>query len=160
MGTIVSALAALKTIFAGLDASPYQDPVGVWVIPDDYENINWSDPPFIVISTLDREWLPFRPLHRGAMKHEWIAEINCCLSTGPITTMVRAVELEPIWMTWLNQVASLLGENRGLNGQALAIGSGIDLFRYRVGQFELGRRVYYGVRVQVPVLQLVQMTCD
>jgi hypothetical protein len=150
---ITNALDALKTALAGIDPTPQPRPHNVYVYPGDYGSMDYNDLPFIVVAQRVNQRFSFGPVTHGVGHHRWQAEIMVMLAKGPLTRMSDGATAEAKQVSWLFALSKILFDNQGLDGNALALGDAERLFDYQIGHLELDTRVFWGLHVQVPVLQ-------
>lgn len=154
MSTVSLTLAGLKTALASIDPSPQPAPDAVYHWPDDYESMDYTTFPFIIVAQVVNRWFDFGDEAHGLTRHTWLAEINICLAEGPLTRIEAAKAAELKQVPWIKALATTLSANRSLGATALAIGTGEQLFRYRVGHIGWDKgRVFWGVRAEVQIYQ-------
>ena len=153
--SVTTALAGLNTALGSIDPSPQPVPANVYTWPDDYASMDYTVFPFIIVAQVVNRWFPFMDVSHGTDAHTWLAEINICLAKGPLTKMEAAKEAEAKQVPWLLALGTTLSANRSLGGVAQAIGTGGQLFRYRVGHIGWDKQqVFWGVRAEVQVYEL------
>lgn len=154
MSTVSLALAGLKTALQSIDPAPQPAPNAVYLWPDDYDIMDTATFPFIIVAQVVNRWLTFGDETHGTRFHPWLAEINICLANGPLTKFEIAQQAESKQVPWLLALATTLSANRSLGATAVAIGSGDQLFRYRIGHIGWDKgKVFWGVRAEIQVYQ-------
>ncbi len=147
MSDVSTTLSAFKTILATIDPSPQPAPAAVYKWPDDYASMDYSTFPFVIVAQLINEDVPFTTLN-----HLWTADLLFCLANGPLTKLDQAKAAEEKQLPWIAAIATVLFNNRGVGGTVLAIGSGQTVFTYRTGHIEWAQKVFWGIRVKVPIV--------
>lgn len=154
MSTVDDALSGFVAILADIDPDPQPAPVAIWEWPDDYASLDYSTFPFIIVAQVVNRQFSWQPAAQGVGYHSWLAEIMVFLAPGLLTRMeadsVAEIKHEP----WLLAMATVLFNNQGVNGTALNIGAGDQLFTYRIGHLGWDKKLFWGIRFEVPIRQI------
>lgn len=154
MSSVSDALAGFKAVLAGIDPDPQPVPANIYEWPDDYDTMDYTTFPFIIVAQVVNEEFAWQPAATGVGYHNWLAEILICLTNGPTTRTEAAAAAEVLHEPWLYATAKIFFNNQGVNGTALNIGSRETLTTYRVGNIGWDNQIFWGIRWVVPVRQL------
>lgn len=153
MGTIIEAIAGFKIILADIDPSPQPVPENIYGWELDYESMDYTTFPFLIVAEVVNEEFSFTPQAQGVGYHMWDAEILTCLAPGPLTRTEAQADAETKHKPWIDALAEIFFNNQGVNGTALNIGDTRGLFVYRVGNLGWDNKIFWGIRCVVPVRQ-------
>ncbi len=153
MSSVSDVLAGFKTVLAAIDPSPQDSPAAIYEWPDDYDIMDYTTFPFIIIAQVVNEDEVWRPASQGVGWHLWDAEILICLTNGPTTRMEAQRDAEVMHEPWLLATAKILFDNQGVNGTVINIGDGRGLAIDRVGNLGWDNKIFWGIRWIVPVRQ-------
>lgn len=156
MSDETTALAALKTILADVDPSPEPAPLKVWVYPTDWQSVNFDRLPVVIVSKIINREIAWARYTHARARHIWPAEILVFLAGGPITNDETAAQMESKADPWPLALSALLSANSRLNNTVTALGDDDALFTYQVGHIHFWTKIFFGLRFELPVQQMVQ----
>jgi len=163
-GDITTTLAALVTALITIDPAPEPVPANIYNWPvdfDDLSTIDYTTFPFIIVAQLVNRWFPFADVAHSLTQNTWLAEINIALAEGPLNRFEAAQLAEKKQVPWIKALATVLSANRSMDGNTIAIGTGEQLFRYRVGHMGWDdNQVFWGVRAEVTMIQQHSMSAN
>lgn len=164
MSDITTTLAALATALATIDPSPQPVPANIYNWPvdfDDFVTIDYTTFPFIIVAQVVNRWFPFADVAHSLTSNTWLAEINIALAEGPLSRIEAAQAAEKLQVPWVKAAATVLSANRSMGGSTIAIGTGEQLFRYRIGHIGWDDdQVFWGLRAEVTMIQQHSMTAS
>lgn len=160
---IQPALNALKAIMATAAPVGYPPATAVYAYPANY---NIMPKPLGALPVIIVHRLGGRPRSLGAKaagldRHNWMAGIDILLAPGPLMNDEQVYAAESFFEPWLEAAKAALFENLTLSGTADMIGSGApngDLFQYIDAHLQWVGGVYWGMRLELPILQTAAQT--
>ena len=163
-GDITTTLAALVIALAAIDPSPQPVPANIYNWPVDFDNlgnINYDTFPFIIVAQVVNRWFPFTDVAHSLTSNTWPAEINIALAEGPLSKLEAAQAAEKLQVPWVKALATVLSANRSMDGNTIAIGTGEQLYRYRIGHWNWDNaQVFWGLRAEVTMIQQHSMSAS
>jgi len=147
------ALGALKRVFENVNPAPAQSQAGVWIYPQDFESIEFTTLPVVVLSEVvnnQNQWL--YDAH-DLSESVWAIEALVFLYPGPLTTEPAAHEAEKLHNPWPLALADILYNQQDLYRTVVRVGQGKKLFDWTVGQIDFWQKVFWGIRFVLPVSQ-------
>lgn len=160
---IKPALEAIKDIMALVGPGPLPMATAVYAYPYDYEDMPkpLEDLPNIVIHRLGGRPRSFGAKAAGRDRHNWSAGIDILLLPGPLMNDQQVYQAESLFEPWLEATKAALFENLTLSGTADMIGDGTpngDLFQYIDAHLQWVGAVYWGIRIELPIIQTAVQT--
>jgi len=151
-----TALAAMRDIFLQANPAPSDKPANVWIYPQQYNDIDTSTLPIVIISELvnnPNTWM--RATHRDLSHDIWAIEAMVFLYPGPLTKDPQAAAAEKLHITWAQAIADTLYNNQNLFNNVFSVGVSGDkkLFDYQVGEINWWNKLWWGVRFVFPITQ-------
>lgn len=149
---IRTALADLATVLKTVNPTPSSGPVGVWTHPAEWDAIDLSRLPVIVVArALDQEetWGVFSTF--GTDYHFFTAEILVILSPFP-KTQAAGKDMEIEGEPWIPAIVNCLrATGDDLSNTVREIGRNDGLLSVRQGGIEWAGKPYWGYRILLPV---------
>lgn len=150
--TIAATIAALSTRFQAMSNPPQK------VYSDPQEALNLSVFPCVVMTLapqLDMLWYQ-KDLGQGG--HDYTLAIYWLVGSRTLTPLPV---LHSLVIPWVRPVADVIAADVTLGGAVTMLGSEQtpgQYFKYQVGSWAWGDGVYFGLRIMLPVTELVQQT--
>lgn len=160
---IQPALDALKLIM--LAAAPVGVPAAsaAYAYPADYASMPkpLNGLPAVVVHRMGARPRAFGAKAAGLDRHNWIAGIDILLLDGPLMNDEQIYQADRLFEPWLEAAKAALFENLTLSGTAAMIGAGSpngDLFQYIDANIMWVGATYWGIRLELPILQTAAQT--
>lgn len=162
---VTQALTALKEVILTA-AVPVEDgePVtltGAWVFPEEFAEMPQTPTcPAATVFQVTNRYDDVLQHTKGQVRHEWVAGVLLFLAPGQLRQMnAQSAAAELAVRGWAQAIWSVLAVNASLKGTAQAIGQqtalGRRLFRPRTGHIHWATAPYWGMRLEIPVAQVV-----
>lgn len=167
MATELEALAALKAALAGVVPPAGNAPLaGIYIWPTEFALVpEVPTLPMIVLAPVaagEGFTDSIGYVQRGLELYTWEADVMVYVAEGPLIRMdeaAAAAELKAVG--WKGALAAVLWPDLTLGYTAVEvgryIGESFELFRASTGHMHWGAKVYWGIRVRLPVTQARQV---
>jgi len=158
---IPDALDALKTLAFAIDPAPYDKALAAFAYPKNYADINVADPdlPMIIVGK-DRVDGTILKYTFKASIHRWVAivEVLMCPSARMNDELYAKQEVES-W-GWVEKMEEVLRADPTITGTVDTIGHSQEgapdvRIAYEYGELGLFKRDFYGLHMEIPVIQMV-----
>jgi hypothetical protein len=159
---VIDACNAAKTILYGLAPADVVALKGVYTYPDNYEDVNSSDLPFLIIqeSVGRTASIGDLPTGRGARGwHDWNMELIFFLSRGENHwPSLAASKAELQHRNWAIAVNDLLARNQTLGNTVFSIGekrgTAFSFADYLIDYEQWDQEIFWSMRFLIPVTQI------
>lgn len=150
--SVASTMAALQSRFLAMSSPPQT------VYSDPQEAVNLGDFPCVVMTLapqIDMLWYQ-KDLGQGG--HDYTLAIYWLVGSRTLTPLPV---LHSLVLPWLRPIADVIAADITLGGAVTMLGSEQipgQYFKYQIGSWAWDDGVYFGLRIMLPVTELVQQT--
>jgi hypothetical protein len=150
--TVAATLAALKTRFEAMSSPPQM------VYADPQEAMSLSNFPEVVMTLAPQVDMTWYQKDLGQGGHDYTVAIYWLVGSRTLTPLPV---LHSLVLPWIRPIADVIAADVTLGGAITMLGSEAtpgQYFKYQVGSWAWGDGVYFGLRILLPVTELVQQT--
>lgn len=150
--TIAATMAALKTRFEAMSPAPQK------VYSDPQEAANLGDFPCVIMTLAPQMDMLWAQMDLGQGRHDYTLAIYWLVGSRTLTPLPV---LHSLVLPWVRPIADVIAADVTLAGAVTMLGNEQipgQYFKYQVGSWAWGDGVYFGLRIMLPVTELVQQT--